>query len=487
MSIGIVWFRRDLRLSDNPALHAALQDCNQIIPVYLHAPDEDARWSPGGASRWWLNHSLAALRLSLRNAGSDLVIRRGPSLHALRELITETDAQQVYWNRLYEPAAQARDAAIDAALTQAGIRCHHFNASLLREPNEIQTKSGGPYRVFTPFWHTYLDHAQFDSPLPVPDRLPALPAPVCSEPLTALDLLPRTRWDQGLADAWLPGENGAWRQLQQFIATAMADYPWQRELPANSGTSRLSPHLHFGEISPRQICHAVQRETSQQAVGGVLQGGEAWLRQLVWREFGIHLLHHFPHTDHQPLDRRFESFPWRQHCQADLQCWQRGETGIPLLDAGMRELWHTGWMHNRVRMLAASFLTKNLLIPWQEGAQWFWDTLVDADLANNTLGWQWTAGCGADAAPYFRIFNPITQCKRFDPQADYIKTWLPELHALPAPWIFEPWKAPANLLREAAIRLGQDYPNPIVDLTTTRTRALDAWANLRANQYTTQT
>ncbi|MEW5755551.1 MAG: deoxyribodipyrimidine photo-lyase [Pseudomonadota bacterium] len=480
MTVGVVWFRRDLRLTDNPALHAALHECDRVIPVYLHAPDEEAPWSPGAASRWWLHHSLEALRQSLRDAGSDLVIRQGPSLPALRDLIAETGARQVYWNRLYEPAVQARDAGIDAALTRTGIICRHFNASLLREPNEIQTKSGGPYRVFTPFWQTYLRQAQFDSPL-APRRLPSLPATVRSEPLSVLDLLPRIRWDQGLAHAWQPGEGGAWRQLQQFVAEQMQDYPGQRDLPARPGTSRLSAHLHFGEISPRQIWHAVQSETRHPAQAGLLQAGEAWLRQLVWREFGVHLLHHFPHTAQQPLDPRFERFPWRRHYRADLRRWQRGETGIPLVDAGMRELWHTGWMHNRVRMIAASFLTKNLLIPWQEGAQWFWDTLVDADLANNTLGWQWTAGCGADAAPYFRIFNPISQGKRFDPTGDYIKTWLPELSALPAPWVHEPWKAPATVLQEANITLDH-YPQPIVDLAATRARALDAWADIRATR-----
>ncbi len=479
MTIGVVWFRRDLRLSDNPALHAALHECVQVIPVYLHAPDEEAPWSPGAASRWWLHHSLEALRQSLRAAGHDLVIRQGPSLPALRDLIAETGARLVYWNRLYEPAAQARDAGIDAALTRTGIICRHYNASLLREPTEIQTKSGGPYRVFTPFWQAYLRQAQFDSPLPAPRRLPARPATVRSEPLSALDLLSRIRWDQGLAQAWQPGEGGAWRQLQHFVDAQMQDYPGQRDRPAIQGTSRLSPHLHFGEISPRQIWHAVQSVADPRRGAGLLPASEAWMRQLAWREFGIHLLHHFPHTAQQPLDRRFENFPWRRDYRADLARWQRGETGIPLVDTGMRELWHTGWMHNRVRMIVASLLTKNLLIPWQEGARWFWDTLVDADLANNTLGWQWTAGCGADAAPYFRIFNPILQSERFDPQGDYLKTWLPELGRLPARWIHRPWQAPPAQLREAGITLGRDYPPPVVDLEASRARALAAWDSIR--------
>jgi deoxyribodipyrimidine photo-lyase len=295
----------------------------------------------------------------------------------------------------------------------------------------------------------------------------------------ALELLPTTAWDTQFYAHWQPGEAGASRQLQAFLDNAILDYADDRDRPALRGTSRLSPHLHFGEISALQVWQRVQDWAAQQTGSGVIAAAEAFLRQLAWRDFAHHLLFHFPHTQDAPLDERYRAFPWRRQYGADLSAWQRGRTGIPIVDAGMRELWATGWMHNRVRMITASLLTKNLLIPWQQGAAWFWDTLVDADLANNCFGWQWTAGCGADAAPYFRIFNPVTQGERFDPDGSYVRRWVPELQHLPPRWIQQPWQAPATVLAAAAVELGATYPWPIVDLKATRERALAAWEQVK--------
>jgi deoxyribodipyrimidine photo-lyase len=294
-----------------------------------------------------------------------------------------------------------------------------------------------------------------------------------------LNLLPSINWDTGIAAAWRPGELGAHEQLERFVDASMIDYPVQRDVPSSTGTSRISPHLHFGEISPNQAWVSAQEAIQEDASAGIIKGSEAFLREVGWREFSYHLLYHFPHTPDQALDQRFNNFPWRDDYDNDLKGWQQGQTGIPIVDAGMRELWSTGWMHNRVRMIVASLLTKNLLIPWQEGARWFWDTLVDADLASNTQGWQWTAGCGADAAPYFRIFNPVLQGERFDPEGKYVRRWVPELKDLPKKWIHKPWEAPGSVLTESGVELGIDYPSPIVDLSGSRKRALDCWDQVK--------
>ncbi|MGD8310060.1 MAG: deoxyribodipyrimidine photo-lyase, partial [Chromatiales bacterium] len=324
--------------------------------------------------------------------------------------------------------------------------------------------------VFTPFWKACLRRPPPAAPLAAPEKLPPCPD-VDSLALDALGLLPRIPWDAGLRETWRPGEAGALRRLDGFCRKGLDAYADARERPAVVGTSRLSPRLHFGELSPRQVWWRAVREDSP--------GGEAFLRELGWREFAHHLLHHSPETLERPMDRRFEAFPWREDPEA-LRAWQSGRTGIPLVDAGMRELWHTGWMHNRVRMVVASLLTKNLRIHWLEGARWFWDTLVDADLANNTLGWQWVAGCGADAAPYFRIFNPVTQGQRYDPEGAYVRRWVPEIGRLPDRWVHRPWQAPEKVLREAGIRLGSDYPEPIVDLKESRREALAAYEQVKA-------
>jgi deoxyribodipyrimidine photo-lyase len=474
-STALIWLRRDLRLADNPALAQALAAHERVVPVYVHAPEEAGGWAPGGASRWWLHHSLESLGRSLAARGSRLVVRQGPSAAVLAELARETGARAVFWNRRYEPALVARDTATREALTARGLACESFNASLLFEPWTLRTGAGRPYRVFTPFWRNALARLPGSTPLPAPRALPPVPAAVASLPVAALGLLPRVRWDAGLAAAWVPGEEAALARLERFLAADVAAYPERRDLPAEAGSSRLSPHLHFGEIGPRQVAWALAPAAE---VPGAAPGAEAYLRELGWREFAHHVLFHFPETPDAPLDPRFAAFPWRRDAGSLLEAWRRGRTGVPLVDAGMRELWTTGWMHNRVRMVVASFLTKHLRVAWQEGARWFWDTLVDADLASNTLGWQWAAGCGADAAPYFRVFNPVRQGERFDPEGAYVRRWVPELASLPRSWVHRPWQAPAGVLAAAGVKIGEDFPGPVVDLEAGREEALAAYRAL---------
>lgn len=471
----MVWFRRDLRLDDNPALTAALRDGAPIVPVYIHAPEEESPWEPGAASRWWLHWSLAALDGSLRTRANRLWILRGPSLESLNRLARETGARTIHWNRLYDPATRERDTQIKQTLRASGLRCESHKAALLFEPWEILNGNGQAYRVFSAFWRACTRSLSMETPCPAPESVPSLSAnitPSATLALESLDLLPRIDWDRGLRAAWTPGEIGALERARAFIAHGLADYGTARDRPDRPGSSRLSPHLRFGEIGPRRLLSLIV-----ETFGNPIQGAaEPYVRELGWREFGHHLLYHFPHTSDAPLDRRFSDFPWATDgVDEALGAWQQGRTGIPLVDAGMRELWHTGWMHNRARMVVASMLTKNLLIPWQTGARWFWDTLVDADLAGNTLGWQWTAGCGADAAPYFRVFNPVHQGQRFDPDGVYVRHWCPELARLPDKYLQQPWTAPQTVLAAAGVRLGIDYPRPIVDLAQSRARALAAW------------
>ena len=442
----LLWFRQDLRLSDNPALAAALDADSPLIPVYIWAPDEEGAWPPGAASKWWLAQSLSDLSNALERRGSRLIVRRGPASDILSCLIAETGATAVYWNRRYEPAAVARDGVVKTRLKEQGITARSFNGSLLFEPWNIQNQSGRPFRVFTPFWRACLAKPV---PLPQKDAPSRLPAPAQwpqSLSVADLNLEPAVDWAAGFREVWQPGESGAARQLDRFLREGIENYPVHRDRPDLIGTSRLSPHLHLGEISPGQVWRAVQSSLRGEP-------GEAHLRQLGWREFAYHLLYHFPESAQTELRPEFQRFPWRKN--SDLfRAWSRGRTGYPLVDAGMRELWHTGWMHNRVRMVAASFLVKHLLIGWREGAAWFWDTLVDADLANNTLGWQWVAGCGADAAPYFRIFNPATQAAKFDPDRAYIRRWVPEVDR-------------------------PEYPRPIVEHDEARRRALAALETIK--------
>ena len=473
---AIVWLRRDLRLSDNPALTLACETAKRVVIAFIHAPEEEAPWQPGAASRWWLQHSLKSLQQELGTRGQRLIIRSGSTLTALRALVQETGATSVIWNRLYEPAIVARDKQVKTALREDGIVAESCNGALLFEPWQIRTDKGEPYRVFTPFWKRCLKTlAEASSPKPAPDLGVAPDASISSVDLQALDLLPRIPWDAGFTATWHPGEAGAHELLEQFVQTVVRRYGETRNRPDVTGTSRLSPHLHFGEISPRQIIAALAPAQIQAASA---TGAEAYIRELGWREFAHHLLFHFPATTETPLDPKFAE--WRfPHHPAWPKAWQRGQTGYPIVDAGMRELWHTGWMHNRVRMIAASLLVKNLETNWLQGARWFWDTLVDADLANNTLGWQWTAGCGADAAPYYRIFNPMLQSERFDPDGRYLRQWVPELARLPNKWLPRPWEAPAEMLKSCGIELGVTYPLPLVDFRESRDRALAGYAALK--------
>ena len=468
MTTALVLFRRDLRLSDNPALSAACESHSRVLPVYIDTPASRDSWATGAASRWWLHHALAALDADLRRQESSLHLSLGEPLQQLRALIRQSGARAVYWNRLYEPAAIAHDTQLKSALRDEGIEIHSCNASLWCEPWTIATQQDAPYKVFTPYWRNLRPRLQPTTPLPVP-RLPGWRELPDSVPLAALDLLPRIDWASAIAANWRPGEAGAQELLEIFADDAIGHYDEARNLPARHGTSRLSPHLHFGEISPTQIHFELDRR-ARAAQAKSRPDIEPYLRELGWREFAHHLLYHFPHTPTENFNPRFKDFKWAPRDEALLSRWQRGRTGIPLVDAGMRELWQTGWMHNRVRMIVASFLTKNLRQHWLHGARWFWDTLVDADLANNTLGWQWVAGCGADAAPYFRVFNPVTQAKRFDPDGVYLRRWLPELATASTAQLHEPWKDSVLLKRS-------DYPAPMVDLAVSREQALAAYAN----------
>jgi len=460
----LVWFRQDLRLSDNPAMAAAVERGGPVIPVFVWAPEEEGAWPPGAASRWWLNRSLAALNAELEKRGSRLIVRSGPTAAALSRLVAESGASAVFWNRRYEPAAVARDRELKSMLRARGLAAESFHGNLLFEPWTIRNSAGQPFRVFTAFWRACLIKSVAPASKDAPRKLPSPENWPHSLELSALGLEPAVDWAAGLREVWQPGESGARRQLERFRKEALEEYQVGRDRPGVVGTSRLSPHLHFGEISPGQVWRALS--------------SEAYLRQIGWREFAYHLLFHNPESPQRALRPEFADFPWETDPKT-LKAWRRGKTGYPLVDAGMRELWRTGWMHNRVRMVAASFLVKHLLIGWQEGAAWFWDTLVDADLANNTLGWQWVAGCGADAAPYFRIFNPVIQGEKFDPAGEYVRRWIPELAGLPDEWIHKPWKAPASILAEARVALGKTYPFPIVDHDQARARALAALATIK--------
>ncbi len=474
--VSIVWLRQDLRVADHPALVAAMARGGPVIPVFIWSPEDEGDWPAGAATRWWLHFSLTELAQGLKALGSQLVVRQGKSLSVLRDLIAETGASAIFWNRRYEPAAIRHDTAVKAELKKDGILAESYNGSLLYEPWEIKSKTGGPYKVFTPYSKACLAYAEPERPLAVPTRITPPGEWPRSLEVDDLKLLPVIPWDAGFKKAWQPGYQHAEKQLAKFLPAGVAEYPEERNRPDHQGTSRLSPALHFGELSPRQVWHAVCQKLGE--APATPHVGEPYLRQILWREFAHHLLYHFPHTPTEPLREEFSRFPWLKS-KTHLRAWQRGETGYPIVDAGMRELWSTGWMHNRVRMIVASFLVKDLLIPWQAGAEWFWDTLVDADLANNTLGWQWTAGCGADAAPYFRIFNPVSQGEKFDPEGVYVRRWVPELADLSTEYLHQPWSAPPMMLRDAEVKLGKTYPKPIVDHGEARHAALEALSQIR--------
>ncbi|OZB79311.1 MAG: hypothetical protein B7X29_01330 [Halothiobacillus sp. 13-55-115] len=483
----IVWFRQDLRLGDHPALHAAAQrstDESPIIPVYIHPvyahsnqiADSETLIHEGAATRWWRHHSLRSLAEQLASCGSRLIIRRGEPLATLLELIHETKASRVVWNRRMEPAARAEDTRIKAALRAEGIDVSSFNGNYLHEPWTILNKQGKPFKVFTPYWKAVVAAGLNLPTHPAPDTLPAVPHALNSLAIDELGLLPTIAWDKDFYNQWQPGEPGAWSRFEDFIPL-IDEYAEARNHLIGIGVSKLSAHLHFGEITPRQILRYLLDKR-----GSVLEprGIEHFVRELGWREFGAYLAYHYPQTVDAPLDMRFLNFKWRD-APEDLRAWQRGQTGIPIVDAAMRCLWHTGWMHNRARMIVASFLTKNLLIDWRCGAAWFMDTLVDADEPSNTAGWQWTAGTGADAAPYFRIFNPVLQAEKFDPDGAFIRRWVPELANLENKYLFAPWTATETALAQANVVLGKTYPKPIVDLKGSRQRALAHFDQIKQN------
>lgn len=468
----IVWFRQDLRVSDNPALLAAAQKGQPVIPLYILDDETPGEWKPGGAARWWLHHSLEALQQSLSKLGAPLILRTGNAKEIISELVTACDASGVYWNRLYEPFSIARDKEIKASLQDAEIETRSFNGSLLNEPWTIETKAGGFYKVYTRYWHACRDKGEPAPPSETPDCISPASAKVASDDLNDWGLLPtRPDWAKGFRDRWVPGEHGAQERLETFLDEAAENYIEQRNLPAVLGTSNLSPSLHTGDISPRQIWH----QTIQKL--GWTGQTEAFLKEIVWREFAYHVFYYLPDLPHKPMNQKFADFPWADDADG-LKAWQQGMTGYPMVDAGMRELWQTGHMHNRVRMIVGSFLVKHLLLPWQDGEAWFWDTLVDADLAVNAFSWQWIGGCGADAAPYFRIFNPITQGDKFDGEGEYVRKYIPEIASLPNKYLFSPWEAPADVLTDADIELGKTYPEPLVAHKAARERALEAFKSL---------
>jgi deoxyribodipyrimidine photo-lyase len=467
----IVWFRRDLRTRDNPALSAAVALGQPVLPVFIFEDDNQSGQRPlGGASRWWLHHSLAALRRSL----GALVLVRGSPQKVLCDLAQRTQATAIYWNRRYQPPTIQRDSETKSELRQVGVDVKSFNASLLREPWEILNKAGEPFKVFTPFCRA-VRAREMSSPLPRPP-LSFIKDEKLGEDLNELSLLPQNpNWAEGWDELWTPGEDEAIARFARFTEEALTEYSIKRDQPFISGTSKLSAHLHWGEISPRQLWAELTRSAADPRAHTSV---EKFRDELIWREFCYYLLYHFPELVERNWRKEFDAYPWRESA-ADLKAWQRGLTGYPFVDAGMRELWCTGWMHNRVRMVVASFLVKHLRMDWRHGESWFWDTLVDADVANNAAGWQWVAGSGADASPYFRIFNPVTQGQKFDPKAVYVRRWCPELNQLPNDVIHSPFAASSQTLSRANVKLGVTYPAPIVNHSAARSAALAGYDKVR--------
>lgn len=463
----IVWLRHDLRLADNPALYNACETGQPVVCVYIDETNLDKPL--GAASRWWLHHSLMDFQKNLEEIGGTLCLKRGDASTILSELIKETSADTINWNRRYSGEGIAIDKTIKSELSEKGLRVESFKANLLVEPWEVQTKTGGYYKVFSPFWRAVKANIQVPPALPAPETINGFRTNSLS--LDDLNLLPtRPDWGSKMGPFWEIGEAGAHKALSEFLHGPAEHYKNDRDRPDRKGTSRLSPHLAFGEISPRQIWHASHAGD---------YNPEKFLSEIGWREFAYTLLFYNPDLDTKNFKADFDKFNWDMDEQA-LERWQMGQTGYPFVDAGMRELWATGWQHNRVRMVTASFLIKHLLLDWREGEAWFWDTLLDADPANNAASWQWVAGSGADAAPYFRIFNPFGQGEKFDPNGDYVRKWVPELAKLPNKFIHQPWTAPKLVLLEAGVRLGETYPHPIVDHKKARERALSAYQETRS-------
>jgi len=471
MTTAIFWFRQDLRLSDNPALLAACSEYDHLIPIYID-DNEHLSSQLGEASRAWLHQSLSELNNQLNDLGSELLFFSGEASAVIEQICEQTDVDAVLWNRCYEPEAIKRDSDIKTMLKSKDIHAQSENALLLNEPWKVLKGDGTPYRVFTPYWKQVALLGLNRPPVATPSNIPTLPnSDLKSISLESLGLFPVKPWPKEMLGFWKIGEQQAQSRLGEFLdQSGGEDYVDKRDLPAVVGTSKMSPHLHFGEISPRQI---IWQTLQERPLNELDKGTETFIKEVVWREFAYYIMYHFPDTQHEAMYPQFRNFPWREDIAEHLEKWQKGQTGYPIIDAGMRELYATGWMHNRVRMIVASFLCKNLLINWQLGEEWFRDTLVDADFASNTLGWQWSSGCGADASPYFRVFNPVTQSKKFDKQGEYIRRWVPELKDLDNKAIHEPW------LASSVVRSRLKYPEPIVDLAATRLRALDAYSEIK--------
>ncbi len=464
--VCIVWFRRDLRLHDHAALAYAKSLGAKIIPLYIHSPADEGTWTRGAASSAWLDRSLRALDQSLRKLGTRLIVRRADSAwQALQTLIDQCQATHICWHRLYDPGLVARDQQIKLALRERGITAKSFAGHMIHEPHTLRTGNDDVYRVFTPYWRKAAARIVSHTPLPAPKALSTMS--LASLTIDELALRDKRGWDLPLWKIFTPGETGAQQALEIFTDGALPHYSIGRDRPDQIGTSRLSPHLHFGEVSVNQVIHQLQ---SLPLNNNDRAHADFYIRELGWRDFSQQLLFYFPHTTNAPLNEKFASFPWAEIDAGKLRAWQQGQTGVPIVDAGMRQLWQTGWMHNRVRMIVASFLTKNLRYHWVHGARWFWQTLLDADLANNTQGWQWSAGSGADAAPYFRIFNPVTQGERFDPTGAYVKQYIPELVGVSAKHVHQPWMMGG----------APGYPAPIVDLAQSRVDALAAFAAMKS-------
>ena len=470
--ICIMWFRQDLRLNDNPALIEANNSGFKILPVYILDDVNSSNWKIGSASRWWLNESLKKLNDSLNN---NLCFMNGDSIKCLSNLINTYNVKSVYFNKCYEPWRIQIDEKIINFLSSKGIKTFLLNGSLLFEPESAMKEDGTPYKVFTPFYRKgcLQNSPEPRIPLEVPKNIKFLKHEELH--LEELELLPKKNWYKNFKDDWSPGENGAREKLNQFLQLGINDYKDGRNFPSKKNVSRLSPHLHHGEISPNTVWYEVKEKAESM---DSYRDADHYLSELGWREFSYNLLNFFPYLPKENLQEKFDNFPWEENNELLIK-WQKGETGYPIVDAGMRELWITGYLHNRVRMIVGSFLVKNLLLHWHHGQEWFWETLVDADLANNSASWQWVSGSGADAAPYFRIFNPVTQGEKFDPNGDYIKHYIPELKNLNGKFLYAPWKAPTSVLQAAGIELGKNYPNPIVDLKLSREKALAAFEKLK--------
>jgi deoxyribodipyrimidine photo-lyase len=470
-SPAIVLFRRDLRLADNPALVHAFERGGPMILLHVRETDDPDAGALGAAQGWWLHHSLSQLGDSIQRLGNRLILRSGNQNAIIEALVDEVSASAVFWNRRYHKKGRDADAELKQRLRERGLEAQSFSANLLHEPSRILTGSGGPYRVYTPFWKAFSRQEHLPEPLAAPTSLPSPEIRLGSDTLADWKLLPTSPdWAAGFLDHWQPGEAGAAQALQAFVEEALDGYKLKRDLPGVRFTSRLSPHLALGEISPLQIWQAIREAASDAPDEDILH----FRKELVWREFSWHLLFHYPNLADEEFNSRFADFGWDMD-QAAFDAWTKGMTGYPIVDAGMRELWQTGWMHNRVRMIVASFLIKDLMIDWRHGERWFRDTLVDADPASNAASWQWVAGSGADAAPYFRVFNPLLQGEKFDPDGTYIRRFIPELAKLPNAYIHKPMAAPALLLQAAGVKPGVTYPEPIIDHGFARDRALAAY------------